>query len=340
MRNNQKKIIHLLSNPDFKNWILDPTGDRNLYWEKWLRANPGYEAAASEAREILLRLKFKESNLNAKEQEEILNRIIASPEIDKYKNTRPYNYLIKVAAIFIISLLITYLFAINFSSFLYLPDEQVQMIEKVNDKGVKSQVELPDGTMVYLNSESKLLFPEIFSETERNVVLYGEAFFEVAEDSLRPFLVQSKDVFTKAIGTSFNVSAYSNDSNVNVALVTGQVVVFSESKSFNQYQLDPGEKLSFDLKKQNAKLSSFNLLSEIGWKDGLLVFKNDSFAEFVDKIERWFAVEVTVTGNPNQSWNLDGHFDNESLEEILKNISYTYDLKFELENNKAKIIFD
>lgn len=337
-----KKIVELLADADFKKWVTVPTEEQDLYWQKWLESHKEYRDAVIKAKELIIRLRFKQDILSDMEQEIILDKIIAAPE-NSITPSLELTYWLKVAAVITIFISVGFLFYKNFDGFTnHKPEVLAQhniMIEKQNPQGMKSQFVLPDGTKVYLNAESDLFYPRQFNDTARIVHLMGEAFFEVALDTLKPFTVKSNNIVTTALGTSFNVRAFPDDEDVNVALVTGKILVKSEHQMGNDYLLSPGEKITIDLQNNQAFVSNFNLLSETGWKDGILIFENTGFHEFVQKIERWYGVKVTVSGKPATRWNIDGHFKNESLEEILKGLSFTHDVNYNIDQKNLELKF-
>jgi transmembrane sensor len=340
MDRQRKKIIELLTNADFRKWATAPTKEQDTYWYKWLDSHTEYCDAMVKAKELIIRFRFRQEILSDTEQEVILDKIIAAPRNFK-KHSQELVHWIKVAAVITIFISVGFLFYRDFNGFANLKPEvlaqQNTVIEKRNPQGIKSQFVLPDGTRVYLNSESKLVFPEQFSDTARTVQLTGEAFFEVAQDTLKPFAVQSKNIVITALGTSFNVRAFPDDEDVNVVLVTGRILVKSENRLGNNYMLNPGEMIVLGLQHDHVYVSNFNILSEIGWKDGILMFENAGFDEFVQKIERWYGVKVKVSGKPEKKWNIDGHFNNESLEEILTGVSFTHDINYKINQKEVEL---
>lgn len=216
---------------------------------------------------------------------------------------------------------------------------KVAMVEvvKTNPAGQKSKVYLPDGTIVHLNSESKISFLEDFSEG-RNVYLEGEAFFDVTEDPAHPFTVYSGKLATTALGTSFNIKSY-NTEQVEVVLVTGKVRVKKE-KSTEEVLLLPGEK---------ASLESGNSLIEKGiadtraityWKDGVLFFSKTNVKEVIETLERWYGVEVEVKGNlPDVKCS--GTFQkNEYMTNVLDVLSYSVGFEYSLAGKQVQIEFN
>ena len=341
MRNKEQEMLELLQHPGFKEWVIHPTEEHNLYWQKWMEKHPEQQETVSKAREFILRMRFKDQALSASAKEALLDNIIADPKnklVAYPKSVYPWQWL-KVAAV--LALIFT------FSYFAYrIPYAHTsptplaaKNITKANPSGRKSQIILPDGTKVHLNAESKLIYPEEFSDSARVVQLVGEAFFEVAEDTRRPFSVKAKNVTTTALGTRFNVNGYPETGQVHIALVSGKLRIEKDTLHSQSYLLHPGEKIMFGQKAGYGKITPFDDLHEIGWKDGILIFEDASFSEFISKLERWYGVKFLVQGTPHQTWQIEGKFDNESLEEILKGVSFTHNIQYEINGQQIKITY-
>ncbi|WP_020527347.1 FecR family protein [Flexithrix dorotheae] len=226
--------------------------------------------------------------------------------------------------------------------------EKIKVAQKVEDeilkitsKGQKTVFYLPDGTKVKLNSESAFKYPKIFSGKNRVVKLLGEAFIEVAKNPDQPFIVYSGEVSTKALGTSFNIRAYPEDEQINVALTTGKVVVgehdnIVENGSYNNIFLIPGEKYSFNKSNKSNSKSKFSM-EEIGWINGELIFEDASLETIEKELERWFGVDIKIKNHPVQFKPYTGHHNNENLRNILENIKIASNIDFELNDKKVII---
>lgn len=155
--------------------------------------------------------------------------------------------------------------------------------------GGQYKVVLSDGTRVWLNAASSLAYPAAFSGNKREVVLTGEAYFEVAKDEGKPFLVTVNDMQVQVLGTHFNVKAYANDKHIMTTLLEGAVRV---KKGTGSVMLLPGQQAS--LNKQDGVLRSATGDPELAlaWKNGLLAFKNDALRDVMHTISRWYDVEV------------------------------------------------
>lgn len=212
-------------------------------------------------------------------------------------------------------------------------------IVKSTEKGIKSNFMLPDGTRVYLNSESRVTFSQPFDT--RNVLLVGEAFFEVAEDRANPFIVNSNGINVTALGTAFNIRAFPGEEKVNVMLIEGKVRVDMEKAlGFDSKLMNPGEKISIDVTDGAINHSKVDPHNDYAWKEGILVFRQVSFEKFVAEIERWYGVHVTVNTLPQKEWRFKGRFENESLQAVLESAVYTEGLIYSINGKEVQLTFN
>jgi transmembrane sensor len=181
-------------------------------------------------------------------------------------------------------------------------DEQA-MHHLRNPKGSQViQVELTDGTKVWLNAGSSISYPAHFGKTERRIEVKGEAYFEVAHEANRPMIVQRGDVDIRVLGTSFNVQAYEQDQNGSVALLEGKVRVSkgSDGKSAMEQILLPGQQVKWNRNRNQMDLSEADWSQVLAWKEGRFSFENRTFAQAMEEIERWYDVEVIYVNDvPN-----------------------------------------
>lgn len=183
---------------------------------------------------------------------------------------------------------------------------------------------LPDGTRVWLNKGSQLTYAPDFGETARIVNLVGEGFFEVAHDSTRPFSVIAHSVRTTALGTSFNIRAFPDGDEVQVALTSGRVAVSLVAKSTGTNEpisLIPGEEVTYSLKQQHFEKGAFDAAERLSWRKGILYIKSADAAKVAALLERWYLVEVEVKGNFSPGSQITATFQNESLDRVLEVIN-------------------
>lgn len=173
-------------------------------------------------------------------------------------------------------------------------------------KGGTYRIVLPDGTRVWLNAVSKLEYPAEFSADKRQVAVTGEAYFEVAEDKNKPFIVTSHGQTIQVLGTSFNVHAYADEGATVTTLVDGSLMVTSNDNanpSRSQVMLAPGEKsvqLDGRLDKQKADIES-----ETAWKNGYFVLNQATMQTIASQISRWYNIEVECIDLPHQTFSAE-----------------------------------
>jgi ferric-dicitrate binding protein FerR (iron transport regulator) len=214
----------------------------------------------------------------------------------------------------------------------------VSLIEIKNPAGQRSAYTLPDGTQVWMNAASSLVYPEKFVDTMRLIHLQGEAFFEVVKDPQRPFFVEAAGTRTQALGTAFNINAYPEDDTVKIALLEGKVRV----QSADQIQtaiLSPGEELLAPKDNTAFSRQQFNYISTFGWKEGILIFDGADFASFRSAIEKWYGVKVETKGALPLDWNIRARYQYEDLRHVLRDICFNKNIKFELDDKKVLITF-
>ena len=183
--------------------------------------------------------------------------------------------------------------------------------------GSRMTFELGDGTKVWLNHGSKLKYPYRFDEKSRKVFLTGEAYFSVAHNKKAPFIVETSNLDVKATGTAFNVSAYADDNFVETTLVEGRVVLSDRVSNKDIKALSPNECLRFNCINKDYTLESGKPIKNTSWKDGRLVFRNDSLEVVAKKLARWFNIDVEITNKKVKDFTYTATFTNETLVQIL-----------------------
>lgn len=217
------------------------------------------------------------------------------------------------------------------SAFLPGRESAPEMNKVVTSTGGFYTLVLSDGTRVWLNSESELEYPVVFGEGERCVNLKGEAFFEVARDASRPFVVEAGDVRTKVLGTSFNIKAYANEPTVAATLFSGRVEVAPLKDLARKVVLTPGNQASWNDRMKEMSVHEADLSRVAAWKEGLFIFKREGLEEIARQIERWYGVEFVFRLDEESVCSFSGSFSKyESLKSILEAFSFTGELNFEM----------
>jgi len=232
--------------------------------------------------------------------------------------------------------------------------------------GSKSTIELPDGSLVVLNSGSKLTYPTSFGKDNRTVILSGEGFFEVRKNSKWPFFVKTSGMTIKVTGTKFNVKAYPDEILTETTLVSGSVEILEDKKEGSPKLLallKPNQKAIFNREnvvikepisekkelKNNKKISTphFKALIDIeedvkteeltSWKNNVLIINNEKLSDLTKKLERWYNVEISLKNEALSNIRFSGKFDKETIQEVLEALMFIQPFSYEISKNKIKI---
>ncbi|MCF6349374.1 MAG: DUF4974 domain-containing protein [Flavobacteriaceae bacterium] len=211
----------------------------------------------------------------------------------------------------------------------------INIINTVTSKGGNSNIILPDGSKVVLNADSKLSYPKIFNDSIRNVVLIGEAFFDIEHDSKRPFIVDANEIKIKVLGTTFNVKSYSKDEKIETTLVTGKVELIKDNET--PVILAPSQKAVFYKTQNKLKIEKVNSSNVVAWRKGKLVFKNTSMKEVVIDLERKYNVKFTINSQKLLEYEYTGTFDNLSIDEVLKLLIISSPISYTIKDEKINL---
>ncbi|HEY0068274.1 MAG TPA: FecR domain-containing protein [Flavisolibacter sp.] len=262
------------------------------------------------------------------------------------------------AAMFIGLAVCTYLFFIGRSDV----SGQAPVNEVVARTGARSHLLLPDGSKVWLNSESKLVYQGSFNDTIREVHLEGEAFFDVVKDAKRPFIVHTSDIDIRVLGTAFNVKSYPRETLIEATLIRGMIEVTNKNApKAPKVILRPHEKLVFNKEKAPAaeegkgvkgkpehipaisitalpKNMADSSLKETSWVYNKINFDGDTFRELAQKMERWYNVHIRFSNDKVADFRLHGSFANETVEEALQALQYIAPFRYKISGNEIEIL--
>lgn len=200
--------------------------------------------------------------------------------------------------------------------------------ERITAKGQKLTLRLADGTTVKLNANSSLKFPEQFDSKKREVYLQGEAFFDVAHNPEKPFLIHSKNVTTQVLGTSFNVR--SRHATTEIAVRTGKVNVFSNQQS---QLLLPQQKIICDGATWRVEQTSLN--RELAWTNNEILIEDQPLAQVARVLEEWYGIKIQLGNDAMATCRVTGSFKNEPLENVLKAISLSINIEYAISGKKV-----
>ena len=188
------------------------------------------------------------------------------------------------------------------------------------------EIVLPDNSHVWLNGNSTLRAPEVFSGNHRKVVLDGEAYFEIARDETKPFKVRAGNTIIKVLGTSFNVETEKQSSTVSVIVNSGKVAFYRANGLQGKSILTAGMKGQYRTSNREIKISTNDDQNYLSWKTGLLTFYDTPLDEVCIVLSEYYRKDVK-TNVSDTNLTLTGSFQNETLEDILKTIELTLDIK-------------
>lgn len=358
-RNNYTEIEDFLADESFQSWVRTNADLEN--WEEWTLENSNRAKLVEEARLWILAMKVPENNLPPSIIQAALvatwNKIEKKEtplkkEIKLWNN----NWLRSVAAVLVFGLLASWTYGL-----LFTPDNSTQIYNELihdNDEGLVEQtnnsnnpqiITLSDGSSVLLQPNSKLSYPKIFVGNERKVYLSGEGFFEISKNPKKPFLVYANEIVTKVVGTSFRISAFSNEPNIEVLVRTGKVKVQSNNMLLNssknkEITLLPNEALRFT--RQNA---TFNKITDIT-KDATLVhsvrtieqlsfdFTDIPVSQIFKTIEQAYIVNIEFPKDKLKDCHLTSSLNDQPLPEKLKIICKALGNNTSYEMNGNQII--
>ena len=197
-------------------------------------------------------------------------------------------------------------------------------------RGGEFNLTLSDGTHVWLNAETELRYPVQFNGKERVVYLKGEAYFEVSKNKEKPFLVQVDDMSVKVYGTAFNVNTYNK---IETVLVTGSV---SMNQGGKEVLLKPNQKGVFDQVSGKITVEDVDVLAYVSWKNGDFIFRNESLNSIMDKLSRWYGLEVLYQDAGLQEVRLSGNLKRyKDVRELFVSFEKISDARFKVQGNKV-----
>lgn len=213
------------------------------------------------------------------------------------------------------------------------PKNNVELKEYSCTAGEIKEITLSDGTKVWLNSMSLLMATEPFAEEQREVKLYGEAYFEVAPDAEKPFVVKTQLLNTIVLGTHFNVEAYPTNDVHEIALFEGKVQLNTEKNVDKKIILNPGERAYFTTKTEKINVVKTDLGKPAKWRDGILRFYDEDLFGITKKLERKFQKRILITDSVVGNLKYTAEFKEESLDRILGLLSKAQAFSYKITNN-------
>lgn len=201
-------------------------------------------------------------------------------------------------------------------------------------RGGEYHIVLGDGTKIYLNSESEIRYPLQFGKHERRLEFWGEAYFEVARDESRPFIIESNGTSVEVLGTTFNLRSYQDEEQIATTLVSGQVRFSAGEQSVI---LNPGEQGIADRAAQVSK-QAVNVHDYTAWKDGLFIFRSQRLETIMNRIARWYDVDVVFATASRKDILFSGNIKRYAdFSKIIEMLEMPGDIQFEIQGRTITI---
>ncbi|NOU59311.1 FecR family protein [Marinifilum sp. JC070] len=294
-----------------------------------------------------LKQSWESFNLPASSEDKfrVLSKVkarIKTDEIKEDKVVRPlfnkvwYKYAASLIVIVSVSILAWYQLNEPFSVLNTLGYEVNQC-----EAGTHEKLILSDGSQVFMNGDSRIKYKMNAEGSERIVYLEGEAFFDVARDEKKPFIIGLDDAEVKVLGTSFNIKAYPGDHSVETSVVTGKVA-FNHMHGFLKKNkesmfLVPGQKGVINHSSDSFDQLSVNNELDIAWMQKKLNFKNTPLLEITKQLYRMYGVKFKLTDGSLEDLKITASFENEKLEEVMKILEMMSEFSYKQENNLLTI---
>lgn len=358
----------LLEKP-FRNYCLGINNTDVQFWQEWITAHPARQAAIQQARELYFLLngnitpdqyKADEKTFRAKLQQhtgalqhEPVDNTTAMPTIKRTPVQRILLYAGIVAASVI-------LFVLLFRQWLQ-PIKEPKALPYVSIQetkaGERKPLQLPDGSKVTLNAGSSLKVIGGFNTVTREMELQGEAFFEVAHDANRPFIIHTSIMDIKVLGTVFNVQVYADDKTAETVLLKGSVEVTLHNAEHQKVILHPYEKIvlanttadqlvaqNLTVPNNNSNPNAYRIeqlnynaadssLAEVSWVQNRLVFNSQPFDKIATTLERWYNVKVIFEDSTIANYRYTGVFEQKNIYQVMEALRLSRPFKYTIDKN-------
>ncbi len=241
----------------------------------------------------------------------------------------------RIAAVLFLPLFLTSLFVLYRYQVLTRDLRASEMTQQVSTQpGTRTHFFLSDGTEVWLNADSRLQFPSGFGRTSRMVELDGEAYVKVFKDGKRPFMVRNGSFEVEALGTAFNICAYSEDKRFAVALEEGKIRV-SDHLAGRSLLVSPGQEARFSVEDRQLSMSPADVHDIAAWKEGHLIFNKTPFPDVVLKLGRWFNADIQLLDESVANYRYTATFTGESLRQVMELLKLTAPIDYSFEDRSV-----
>ncbi len=361
-------VAYLLADESFINYCKKSSKEDVQKWEAFILNNPSNALLANEAEAIFNQLFTTLLDLDIEEQETrlfdklIFNEsasIIPMQDYAEKPKKSILSFFLKLTAAAV--LLIGIFFTIK--NYNVVEKKEIQKtFAAIN--GERKNLQLPDGSIVILNSGSKIYINEYFGVTARDVFLEGEAFFDVKHNKDLPFIVHTAAMDVRAVGTAFNVKAYIDEKVTETSLVRGLIEVTIKEDKNRKLILHPNQKVRWSLEEdkmegritadlktgkwsntnvtdslvQNITKTDEGVVKETAWTENKLIYTDESFANIAILLERWYGVKIEFKDDIVSQFHFTGNFEKEELGTVLSILKESKNFKYEISTTDKTLI--
>lgn len=344
----------------FIQWVKHPDEGSDRYWKSFLEEHPEKAVEIATARKIVSSLNFKMTAMDNSARDSTRNALLSAMRDEKLRGYPSrvnrgirWKQILKIAAVVLVSLTGLAIYRAS-EEVAKKPDSvlvadsrlgDVPTEERVNARGQKSVLILPDGSKVWLNVDSKLTYTRDFKKTNRREVqLEGEAFFSVVHNDSVPFIVHtSSSIRIEVLGTSFNVKSYKDDQTIETTLVDGKVSIDQLEKNgltVDNLILKPNQRAVYFKESKKLNVKDVNATNISAWRDDYLVFDETPFSDVLAQLERWYDVKIHLPEEDEEDGlpcTLTANIQNETLEDVLKLLETSHRIRYSIRENEVFI---
>jgi len=242
-----------------------------------------------------------------------------------------YERFARIAAILIIPIILFTAYILFIHDNEVVPGTVSRMVTVTSQSGTITNLVLPDGSKVYLNSGSSISYPDHFSGDSRDVILTGEGYFNVIKDKKLPMVVSAGNLYVKVYGTSFNVNAFPSEESVKVTLEEGSISLSSDAGKFNgqdEFFIEPGQTVTYSENSKSLTVQNDDTYLYTSWKDGILMFRDTPFESVLKQLSRRFNVQIELKDTSLAPIHMNATFRDENINEILRLLSISTGFKY------------
>ncbi len=326
----KKKYIDIddfLFSENFNEYVQENSVTQQKKWDAYFNEFPDTKDAANRAQKIIQGLQSMEDRTSLREIPDVKLHHQFEETWNKYRDEKSKTAILKTSKVIyrtVVAAAAVVLFVVSFtlvSNYLSNRNAKSEYFAIYVPKAEKSRLTLPDGSRVWVNSETEIKYSNQFNTKERDIILSGEAYFEVAKNEELPFNVVANGARIKVTGTKFNVKGYSDERKVETVLVEGRVELSRVGdRSGRSIELRPGDKATMNLENSRVAISREDVMDDVAWKDGKLVFRNIPLNEVCKTLKRHFGADIILAGDTESLQNHPFTFtiENETMPMVLE----------------------